>query len=272
MAQVAKVEHTKLPREAYRALEDVVGPEWITEDRMEVEAYSYEVSFDNYLYKLMRDPTPIPAAVILPETTEQVQAIVRICNRYKIPFAPMTNGQVNSAPRYPGTLIIYLSRMDKVLNVDTENMTITVQPYVDYTRVQAAAMKYGLWNGGSPYSGALCKMASHVMSAGIWFNDTKYGTLSRNIVSIRAVLPSGEIIETGSRSMVGAPDSFEYMPGPDLMGFLRTSGAAYGIVVEVTLKLWTWVGGPELPAEPEERPSIPTYSNPKADKVPSPKR
>lgn len=269
---MARVEQRKLSREAYRALQNVVGPEWITEDRAAVEAHSYQHIFTNYISKLMEDPLAVPAAIILPETTEQVQAIVRICNRYKVPFAPMTNGQSASALNKPATLVIYLSRMDKVLNVDTENMAMTVQPYVDYTRVQAAAMRKSLWNGGSPYSGAICKMGSHIGSYGVWASGMKYGTLSRNIVSIRVVLPTGEILDTGSRAVAGAGDFFEYGPGPDLMGIFRSFLGSYGIITEATIKLHPWVGGSELPDEPEQRPSIPTYSNPKADKVQPPKR
>lgn len=261
----------KLSREAYKALEDVVGPEWISEDRAEVEAYSYELLVTNYAQKLMADPSVIPAAVIWPETTEQVQAIVRVCNRYKIPYTPSTNNQMLVVTE-ARELVIAFSRMDKILNIDTENMVMTCQAYVDYARLQAASMPYGLWNGGTPYAGSICKIASHVASAGIWFTDMKYGTLSRNVVSVRVVLPTGEVMDTGSRAMAGAADFFEYAPGPDLMALYRTTTGAYGIITEVTIKLWTWVGEPELPSEPEVYPSIPTYADPRTDRVRSPKR
>ncbi len=91
--------HNKLPPEVYRALENIVGKEWISEDRAIVETYSkLSLDAEGIIKKHMKDPSSIPACVVLPGSTEDVQAIVRVANKHRVPFVPFTNGQAMSAP------------------------------------------------------------------------------------------------------------------------------------------------------------------------------
>ncbi len=112
--------------------------------------------------------------------------------------------------------------MNRVVGIDTQNMSATLEPYVDYAQLQAEAMKRGLWNGGTPLATTLCKLSSQFAFAGLWQTDLKYGLFNRNIVSVKMVLPDGDILETGSRCMPRAGDFWEYGPGPDLMGLQRS--------------------------------------------------
>ena len=102
-----------LPREVYRALEDIVGKDYLSEDRAVMETYSkYSIDCPGYLKKYARDPSNIPACVVLPATTEEVQAICRVAYRYNIKINPFTNGQfLLSAPTTPDpTIFIHVSR------------------------------------------------------------------------------------------------------------------------------------------------------------------
>ena len=95
MAEKKKCVPGKISREAYRALEDIVGPEWISEERSVVECYSkFSVDAPGTLKKHAKDPSNIPACIVLPASTEEVQAIMRVCNRYKVPAIPFTNGMI----------------------------------------------------------------------------------------------------------------------------------------------------------------------------------
>ena len=80
--------------------------------------------------------------------------------------------------------------MNRIIHIDTQNMSATLEPYVDYGQLQAETMKRGLWNGGSPLATSLCKMASQFAFAGLWQTDLKYGLLNRNIVSVMDVVPT----------------------------------------------------------------------------------
>jgi hypothetical protein len=267
-----KVIQKKLPREVYNALKEVVGEQWIYEQRSVVETYSKpSLEAGIFIKKHEKDPQVLPSCVVLPSSTEEIQAIVKICNRYKIPFVPFTNGQVFSNPTNQSpTLIIHFSKMNRIIHIDIDNMTATLEPYVDYAQLQAETMKLGLWNGGSPLATSLCKLSSQFAFAGLWQTDLKYGLLNRNIVSVKMVLPDGEILLTGSRCLPKAGDFWEYGPGPDLLGLQRAGVGTSGIVTEITVKLHTWVGGDSLPDVPCGRPSLIDVHEPKYDNPPAP--
>lgn len=259
----------------YKALEDIVGNEYITQDRAILETYSkFSIDIAGYLKKHTKDPSNIPACVVLPSTTEEVQSIVRLANKHKVPFVPFTNGQLGIA-NYPTkpvpTIVIHFSRMNKILDINTQTMTATIQPYVDYGQLQADAMKFGLWNGGTPLSTSLCKLSSQAVLAGLFQTSMKYGTIGRNIVSFQLVLPDGNILKTGSSSVDSVDDFWEYAPGPDLYGLFRGSSGSLGIITELTVKLHPWAGEKELPEPPAGRPSIRTYHENKYDHAPPPK-
>jgi len=267
-----KVIQRKLPRDVYEALKAAVGEQWIYEQRSVVETYSkLSIEAATFVRKHEKDPTVLPACVVLPATTEEVQAVVHICNRHRVPFIPFTNGQVFcSTTTASPTLVIHFSRMNAIVGIDEENMTATLQPYVDYAQLQAEAMKRGLWNGGSPLATSLCKLASQFSFAGLWQTDLKYGLFSRNIVSVRMVLPDGGILTTGARCIPGAGDFWEYGPGPDLLGPQRAAAGTSGIGTEITVKLHTWVGDEAFPEIPAGRPSLVDVHEPKYDNPPEP--
>jgi len=271
----AKVIPNKVSREVFQALQDVVGPEWVSEDRAVIETYSrFSVDTTGVLRKHQRDATMIPACIVLPRSTEDVQVIMRIANRFKVQVIPFTNGMIAfNGPTNPlPTICVHMSRMNRVLEIDEENLTATLEAYADYGQLQAEAMKRGLWNGGSPLATTLCKLSSQTSFAGIWQTDLKYGTLTRNIVSTTVVLPTGDILITGSDTVAGSNCLWEYGPGPDLLSMVRGGAGTAGIITEIKVKLHSWTGGVELPEPPAGRPSIPDYHEPRYDTAPPPER
>ncbi len=270
-----KVIPNKLPAEAIQVLQDIVGPQWVSEDRAVIETYSrFSVDAAQPLRQHHKDHTMLPACIVLPQLTEEIQAIMRTANRFGFPVVPFTNGQIAfCGPSTPdATLCIHLSRMNRVLEIDEKNMVARLEAYADYGQLQAEAMKKGLWNGGSPLATTLCKLSSQTAFAGIWQTDLKYGTLSRNVVSTKVVLPTGEVLQTGSDAVAGVKTFYEYGPGPDLYSLIRGSAGTGGIITEITVKLHPWPGGSDLPEPPAGRPCIHTYHEPKYDTAPPPQR
>ncbi len=264
----------KLTPEVYKALEDIVGTEYVSEDRAVVECYSkFSVDSSGALKKHAKDPSNIPACIVLPANTREVQAVVHVCNRFKVQFIAFSNGMISfSGPTTPEpTVCVHTSRMNRVLEIDENNLTARLEAFADYAQLQADAMKRGLWNGGSPLATTLCKLSSQSAFAGIWQTDHKYGTLSRNIVSIKLVTPTGDILITGSDTVSGMDTFWEYGPGPDLFSLVRGSGGTTGIITEIVVKLHTWPGGPELPEPEAGRPCIQTYTEAKYDTGSPPK-
>jgi hypothetical protein len=267
-----KVSAPQLPREVIKALVNVVGTQWVSEDRAIVEAYSrFSVDTLGTIRKHLKDATVLPACIVLPQTTEEVQSILRIANRFKVPIVPFTNGFFTlCGPSTPDpTICIHFSRMNQILEIDEINMFARLQAFVDYGQLQAETMKKGLWNGGTPLATSSCKLASQAALAGIWQTDLKYGTLSKNILSIKVVLPTGEILLTGSDTVSGVNCVWEYGPGPDLLSMIRGSGATTGIITEITVKLHPWPGTRHFPEPPAGRPCIQTFNQPQYDS-PSP--
>ena len=253
-----KVVPQKLSREAYRALESVVGKEWVTEDRVMIEAYV--VNTDDAgasLRVLKRDARMRAAAVVMASSTEEVQGVVRAANRYGFHIVCVGNMQLASAPTLPGTIMLSMRRMDKMW-VDEENMRITVQPFIDYGKIHHEAAKKGLWLGGSGWHGAIAKPCSQYVTYGLWQSDLKYSGLARNTVGLTMVQSDGSILKIGSSAVSGTDEIpfTERFPGPNLMGMMKGSfGGTRGIVTDITLKIHPWVGGQPFP-EDNGRPSI----------------
>ena len=107
MTQDKKVIPNKIPREALQALIDTLGEEWVSEDRSVIETYSrFSVDAGGTLKQHLRDATMLPACIVLPQSTEEVQAIMRIAARFKVKVIPFTNGMIAfngpSTPRLRG--------------------------------------------------------------------------------------------------------------------------------------------------------------------------
>jgi len=255
-----KVVPKKLSREAYHALESVVGKGWVTEDRALIESYVVHcVDVAAALGVAGKSSRIRPAAVVLPVSTEEVQGVVRAANRYRFPIVAFSNAQLGSGPTVSGTVVVCMSRMNKI-QVHEENMSITIEPFIDYGLIHHEASKKVLWLGGSGWHGAIAKPCSQVSTAGIWQSDLKFSGLTRSLIGAKVVLTDGSLLRLGSTAIAGTGEiAFtENLPGPNLWGLFRQALGARGIVTELTLKLHPWVGGYPFP-EDRGRPSIEHY-------------
>ena len=114
-----------LKRELYKALEDVVGPENISEAQVILGSYGQR-------------GRPKFEAVTLPKTTEEVQAIVRLCNKFKVQFkATSTGWGAYGDAGGPGVVKLDLRRMNRILEINEKNMYVVVEPYVIFAQLQA---------------------------------------------------------------------------------------------------------------------------------------
>src|SRR4030042_1179815 len=135
-----------LSKEIYQALEDIVSPENISDDPALLDSYRYPLTataihIGPYFGKF----TPRSQAVMLPGSTEEVQAIVRLCNKYKIKFkASSTFWSAMGYPSDEGAIQLDMRRMDRIVEIDEKNMIAVVDPNVIGAVLQAEAMKVGL--------------------------------------------------------------------------------------------------------------------------------
>ncbi len=183
-----------LSKETYRALEDIVGSRNISQDPAILDSYAFQ-----YLADLIRPDQskfmPRPEAAILPVCTEEVQAIVRTCNRYGVKYHAYSTGWFPpAAPQTEGVIQVDLRRMNRILEIDKKNMFAVVEPYVIAAILQAEAMKVGLncniIGAGASHS----PLASATSLAGHGPASIYSGHNGENLLALEWVMPNGEIL------------------------------------------------------------------------------
>ena len=242
-------------------LKEIVGESNISNDLAVRQAYGKDGFITTIIRKYRKDPLTIPDMIVLPGSTEEVQGILKIANKYDFKVLTIATG-VNQCglciPNMTRSIVVDLKRMDKILEIDKESMSATIQPYVSIARVQAEAMKLDLWNGGTPLSPASNGLLSNIIFNGIWQSALAYGHGIRSLVNMKIVLANGGIINTGSLAMPQKENFWCPGLGPDLKGLFEfMHWGALGIITEATVKLYPWSGG-EWPQEEEyDKPPLP---------------
>ena len=172
-----------------------------------------------------------PMLAVLPETEEQVRAIVNACRRHGVPVVSRGAGTGISGgaiPRRDGVLLV-LSKMRRVLEVDREARTATVEPGVRNLHVSEVAAPHGLFYAPDPSSQSICSIGGNVAENSGGVHCLKYGLTTHNLMAVRAVDADGDVIQAGSRAL-------DY-PGYDLLALLTGSEGNLGVITRVTVRL-----------------------------------
>jgi len=209
-------------------LNDAVGEENVSDRDAILIAYSRDNQWPFV-------PPHMPDYVVRPKTTEEVQNVLRIANRYRIPIIPMSSG-INvrglCIPTYGG-ILLELKRMDK-LEIDEEMRAATVQPGVTIARLVAECAKHGL-KPAVPGAPATVSPVSNYMLRGVYHHITSEGI--DQVLTATVVLPTGEILYTGSSAFPNIDPYFRYF-GPDLFGLFQGQPGTMGVVTEMAVKLY----------------------------------
>ncbi|MCP4681719.1 MAG: FAD-binding oxidoreductase [Desulfobacterales bacterium] len=231
----------KISDDGYKALEEAVGPDNVTKDPAMLDSYAWQ-PFLNMSGKLWMTR---PVAVALPGTTEEVQAVVKACNRHGLKFKALSTGWgSHNGVSADNVVQIDLRRMDRIIEIDEKNMYAVVEPYVCGGELQAEAWKVGLNThlvGAGPHGSPL---ASATSMHGCGNDSISMSTSSRNLMGVEWVLPTGDVLRLGTLGS-GAGWFSGDGPGPSLRGIVRgTSGAfgGFGVFTKAALKLYNWPG------------------------------
>lgn len=239
---------------AYRALQDVVGEENVTNDPVVCQSYSRVQWLPPGVMQRERCGLDMrPVCVVMPGSTEEVQRIIKLANRYTFPFVPRGSGFTFSAfPTMAGTVVIDPKRMDQIIELNEQDMYAVIQPYVSFAGLQAEAMKVGL-SIPTPLAGSQVSCLANFSWHGAYGNSWITGIGAQNILAFELVLPNGEIVRSGSMACPEAGNFWNDGPGPDLRGFLRGGqfghAGGMGVVTKISCKLWQWPGPTALPTE-----------------------
>jgi hypothetical protein len=242
-----------LSKEIYAEFESIVGPANISNDPAILDSYIYSMSQTSlHMGPSYGAFTPRGAAVLLPGCTEEVQAIVKLCNKYKLPLkSSSTFWAAMGYPSEPDTIQLDMRRMDRVLEIDSKNMYAVVEPYVIGSVLQAEAMKLGL-NTHIQGPGCSCSLlASATSYSGMGPDAIFMGVGTENLLGLEWVMPNGEIMRTGA---LGSGIGWFYGdgPGPGARPIVRGAyGAkgAMGVYTKCALKLYPWPGPTSIPVQ-----------------------
>ncbi len=172
-----------------------------------------------------------PALVVLAETTEHVATVVRACAANGIPFVARGSGTGLSGgalPHADGVLIV-MSKMRQILEIDRDNQRAVVQPGVINLQLTREAQPLGYYYAPDPSSQQVCSIGGNVAENSGGAHCLKYGFTANHVTGVEFVTPSGDIVRIGGK----APDA----PGYDLLGAVVGSEGTLGIATEVTVRL-----------------------------------
>jgi glycolate oxidase len=173
----------------------------------------------------------MPGAVVLPRSAEQVQAIVRVCARHRLPFVARGSGTGLSGGALPApdSVVISFARMNRILKVDIPNQRVVVEPGVINQHVTDAVAPRGYFYAPDPSSQSVCTIGGNVAENSGGAHCLKYGFTTTHVLGMDVVLPSGELVSFGS----AAPDA----PGYDLTGLFVGSEGTLGVATSLTLRI-----------------------------------
>jgi len=234
---------------AYRDLEEAVGAENASREPGVLDGYAWQPTNNDHPVERW---VKRPAAVVLPASTEEVQAVVRACNKHGIRFKAFSTGWgVWCGPTYDNVVQVDLRRMNRILEIDEKNMYAVVEPYAIAAQIQAETMKRGL-NLHIHGSGPNCSpLASATSGWGVGHDSIYMSYSPRNVLGAEWVLPDGEVLRLGAPGSGDAWFSGDG-PGPSLRGIMRGSAGALGglgIFTACALKLYNWPGPPVVKTE-----------------------
>ena len=174
-----------------------------------------------------------PAAVVLPETQQEVIDTVRLCQAAGVPFVARGSGTSLSGGSLPieEGIVIALNRLNHIIKIDPEQRTAVVEPGVVNLHISQAVAQYGLYYAPDPSSQSICTIGGNIAFNSGGAHCLKYGMTSNHILGLKVVLADGEVVEFGSESVEGIG------VGPDLIGLFVGSEGLLGVVLETTVRL-----------------------------------
>lgn len=202
---------------------DIVGAENYEDSRVGTFVYSYDATSQ---YPVL------PDAVISPRNTKEVSEIVKICHEARIPIVPRGSGTNLCSGTCPveGGIVLLFNKMNKILEIDEENLTATVQPGVITLELIRAVEAKGLFYPPDPSSMRISTIGGNINENSGGLRGLKYGVTRDYVMALEVVLANGDVIRTGGKLT-------KDVAGYDLTRLFVGSEGTLGIVTEATLKL-----------------------------------
>ncbi len=203
-------------------LEEIVGAANVSTAQTDRITHSYDATQQRFL----------PDAVVYAATTDEVSRIVRLANRWKIPLLPRGAGSGFTGGTLPvrGGIVLVLTRMTRILDIDPDNLIAEVEPGVVTAELQRQVERMGLFYPPDPASKEFSTLGGNVAECAGGPRCVKYGVTKDYVLGLEVVTPTGDIIRTGGRTL-------KNVVGYDLTKLFVGSEGTLGIVTKIILKL-----------------------------------
>ena len=172
-----------------------------------------------------------PLCVVLPDTIEQVQAVLSLCHQHQVPVVARGAGTGLSGGALPHTegVLLSLAKFTRILSIDPSAKTARVEPGVRNLAISEAVAEYNLFYAPDPSSQIACSIGGNVAENSGGVHCLKYGLTVHNVMALKVVTIEGELLEIGSAALQS--------PGYDLLALMHGSEGMLGVIVEVLVKL-----------------------------------
>ena len=209
-------------QEIIEELRAIAGEENVSTETADKITHSYDATQRKCL----------PDAVVYVDSTEKVAAVVKCANTWKVPVLPRGAGSGFTGGTLPvqGGIVLVLTRMDRILEIDTENLIAEVEPGVITSELQRQVEKLGLFYPPDPASKEFSTLGGNVAECAGGPRCVKYGVTKDYVLGLEVVTPTGEIIRTGGKTL-------KNVVGYDLTKLFSGSEGTLGIITRITLKL-----------------------------------
>ncbi len=206
----------------FQKITAIVGAENCRQDLEELHCYSYDSSKQTFL----------PEAVALPDSTEQVAALLKLADHYEFPVVARGAGSGTTGGALPtrGGLVLATSRLNRILEIDRANQVARIQPGVITGEFQQELRKYNLMYPPDPASLKFCTMGGNAAECAGGPSAVKYGVTKDSIIGLEVVLADGAILKTGTRTEKG-------VVGYDLTRLFIGSEGTLGIITTIITRL-----------------------------------
>ena len=204
-------------------LKHIVGKENFFDDKAHLLAYSYDATRNKFE----------PDGVVFPRDEKDISAVLSYCNEHRIIIVPRGAGSGftgGALPSSGGIILAFEKHMNKILEIDMKNMVARVQPGVINKDLQKAVEEVGLFYPPDPASQEYSTLGGNVSENAGGMRAAKYGITKDYVMALRAVLPNGEVIRAGKKTI-------KDVAGYNIAGILIASEGTLAVITEITLKL-----------------------------------
>ena len=216
--------YNKVTPEIILRLQNIVGKKNVITTEEKLFTYSHDETPSQYSH--------FPEVVVLPRTAEEISEIIRLANAELIPVTPRAGGTGLSGGAIPvfGGILLSIERMNRILEIDYENMMIVVEPGVITSEINLPIKEKGLFYAGYPMSLESCFIGGNIAEDAGGGKAVKYGVTSRYVMGLELVTPTGEIVQLGGKLV-------KDVTGYNLKQLIVGSEGTLGIVTRIILKL-----------------------------------